>query len=141
MKHKKKKTKRIKLESVAKIRRRLRRLWTEKVGNMGGHKCAVCGAVNQGKSYVNAHHVIGYVQSRRLRYDPINGVLLCPSHHKFGKLSAHKNGVWFAEWLRNVRPLQYQYVLQRMLTDLDLNDRDVLYEIERRVKEQKESWQ
>ena len=138
MKRRKKKAKRIKLELTAKIRRRLRKLWKEKVGVLNQHRCAVCGCMNEGKSYVNAHHIIGYVQSRRLRYDPLNGVLLCPSHHKFGRLSAHKNGIWFAEWLRTNRVLQYQYVLKHQEKDLDLNDRETLYTVEKRINEQQE---
>lgn len=127
---KKKKAKRIKrkkLESKARIRRRLMKLWTMAVHAEYGEKCAVCGS----DSKPNAHHIESRVMFKGLRYDPMNGVLLCPTHHKFGKDSAHMAGCWFANWLKEHLPERYAYVLAHHADpDPDLEDREVLAAIE-----------
>ncbi len=125
-----KKKKRKKLEPIARIRRRLMRLWTAKVGEMWGHKCAVCG----NEHLPNAHHIENRNTSAALRYDPMNGILLCPSHHKFGKDSAHKGGIWFADWLQRNHKDRWDYVLLHRSDNVNLNDRDTLAELEKRLK-------
>ena len=107
------------------------RLWTARVGDEWGHKCAVCGSEN----LPNAHHLENRNTCRALRYDPMNGVLLCPSHHKFGKDSAHKGGIWFADWLRRHHPGRLNYVLAHRLDEINLNDRATLATIEEYLKE------
>ena len=128
MKAKKKKRKR--LEPLARIRRRLMRLWTARVGNDWNHVCAVCGS----DSTPNAHHLENRNTCRALRYDPMNGILLCPSHHKFGKDSAHKGGIWFADWLRRNHPDRLEYVLAHRNDTINLNDRETLAKIEEYLK-------
>ena len=123
---KKKAKKRKRLEPLARIRRRLMRLWTARVGEDWDHVCAVCGS----ESTPNAHHLENRNTCRALRYDPMNGILLCPSHHKFGKDSAHKGGIWFADWLRTHHPARYEYVLAHRHDDINLNDRETLARIE-----------
>ena len=125
-----KKAKKKRLEPTARIRRRLMRLWTECVHLEFGGKCAVCGST----STPNAHHLENRNTCRALRYDPSNGILLCPSHHKFGKDSAHKGGIWFADWLLKHRPYQFAYVLEHRNETVNLNDREVLAEIEARLR-------
>ena len=122
----KKKLKRKKLEPLARIRRRLMRLWTAKVAEQWGHRCAICGSEN----LPNAHHMENRNTCRALRYDPMNGILLCPSHHKWGKDSAHKGGIWFADWLIKHHPDRFAYVLHHRTDDINLNDRKVLAALE-----------
>ena len=43
---------------------------------------------------------------------------------------AHKNPVFFAEWLRTHKPEQYQYVLEHYNDKANLDDRNILEEIE-----------
>lgn len=102
------------------------RLWTERVHSDWGGKCAVCGS----ESTPNAHHLENRNVCRALRYDPMNGILLCPSHHKFGKDSAHKGGIWFANWLLEHHPDRFRYVIEHRSDDLNLEDREVLAAIE-----------
>lgn len=123
---KKKTAKRKKLEPLARIRRRLMRLWTAKVAEEWGHKCAVCGSDH----LPNAHHLENRNTCRALRYDPMNGILLCPSHHKWGRDSAHKGGIWFADWLLKNHPDRFAYVLANRDKDINLNDRTVLATLE-----------
>lgn len=123
---KKKAKKRKRLEPLARIRRRLMRLWTARVGDAWGHRCAVCGS----ESTPNAHHLENRNTCRALKFDEANGILLCPSHHKFGKNSAHKGGIWFAEWLRTHYPERYAYVLAHRDDEMNLNDRETLARLE-----------
>jgi len=102
------------------------RLWTAKVAEEWGHKCAVCGS----GSTPNAHHLENRNTCRALRYDTMNGILLCPSHHKFGKDSAHKGGLWFADWLRRNHPGRLVYVLAHRNDEVNLNNRETLARIE-----------
>lgn len=129
-KRKTKRVKRRKLEPLARIRRRLMRLWTARVADEWGHRCAVCGS----ESTPNAHHLENRNTCRALRYDPMNGILLCPSHHKWGRNSAHKGGIWFADWLMRNHPDRFAYVLANRDREIDLNDRTVLAELEGRLK-------
>lgn len=102
------------------------RLWTARVGDAWGHRCAVCGS----ESTPNAHHLENRNTCRALKFDENNGILLCPSHHKFGKNSAHKGGIWFAEWLRTHYPERYAYVLAHRDDEMNLNDRETLARLE-----------
>lgn len=131
MKKKAKKVKRKKLEPKARIRRRLMKLWTAAVHAEFGEKCAVCGST----SLPNAHHIESRIMFKGLRYDPMNGVLLCPTHHKFGKDSAHMAGCWFARWLAHNLPDRFDYVLMHHGDpDPDLDDREVLAAIEESLR-------
>ena len=137
-KKKAKKAKRVKLESKARIRRRLMKLWTMAVHAQFGEKCAVCGSDYK----PNAHHIESRIMFKGLRYDPMNGVLLCPTHHKFGKDSAHMAGCWFANWLKEHLPERYAYVLAHHADpDPDLEDREILAAIEAMLRRTLEPFQ
>ena len=86
----------------------------------------MCGS----ESTPNAHHLENRNTCRALKFDEMNGILLCPSHHKFGKNSAHKGGIWFAEWLRTHYPAHYAYVLAHRDDEMNLNDRETLARLE-----------
>lgn len=47
-------------------------------------------------------------------FELLNGVTLCPTHHKFGKYSAHKNSIWFAKFLKNNRKNQYDWAMENV---------------------------
>ena len=113
------------------------KLWTSRVHEMHGGVCAICGKRHgedngNGKpTYLNAHHIEPRATCARLRYDPLNGILLCPSCHKFGRNSAHKGSIWFITWLMTNRPLQYAYVLEKRDEQVDINDRGYLDSVEK----------
>lgn len=135
------KPKKVKLESKAKIRRRLFKLWHSKVMLLNGDKCAITGIVNgsinsQNKaSILDAHHIECKEVNPSLRFDAMNGIALSKSSHKFGRNSFHKAPLWAAEWLRINRPLQYAYVLAHRDDIINLEDRDILYSIEAKLKQ------
>ena len=74
-------------------------LWKQVVHKQWGDKCQACGVNNgslvNGKPVrLNCHHIEDK-GNWALRFDPKNGILLCPLHHKFGIDSVHKSPVWF----------------------------------------------
>ena len=69
--------------------------WREEVLALGDNKCARCGKAD---GWLNAHHLIPK-EFTDYRWDTGNGMVLCVHHHTLGKLSAHKNAVWFVMWL------------------------------------------
>lgn len=135
-----KRIKRKKLEKKTTIRNRLMRLWVEKVRLLHGDRCAVCGRAYgdvdaKGKEcFLNAHHIDSRNTNPRLRWDALNGILLCPKHHKFSKNSAHKGSIWFITWLQKYRFNQYVYIMQHRDEAIDIEDRDTLAAIEERLR-------
>jgi len=101
-----KKEKKKKLDSPAKIHRRLFKLWSEKVRAKVGNKCEFCGKTKgdiqeSGKpvTKIDAHHLITrQIKDNPLKFDIRNGVGADPTHHKFGSLSFHKNPVITIAW-------------------------------------------
>lgn len=70
--------------------------------------------------YIHAHHILPFAGYREYRFEPMNGIPLCPNCHKFSaKFSAHKGGMWFAAWLQRHRPQQYAWVTSKLVDDLD----------------------
>jgi hypothetical protein len=132
--------KKVRLESKARIRRRLFKLWHDKVMLLNGNVCAVSGIVNGAinikdkASILDAHHIECKEVNPSLRFDALNGIALSKSSHKFGRNSFHKAPLWAAEWLRTHRPLQYDYILAHRDDKIDLEDREVLYSIEAKLK-------
>lgn len=117
-------------ESTKTITVRLYKKWATIVHALGNHKCETCGKEHTSQAPLNAHHIMPRQMFYGLRFDPHNGISLCPKCHKMGKFSAHKGGIWFAEWLRTNRAEKYQYCINNAEKDLDCKDRNKLYEIE-----------
>ncbi len=76
-------------------------------------ECVICG----NKIRPNAHHIIPRT-FKETRWDVKNGIILCPLHHRFGKFSAHKNALWFINWLRANEEDKYKY-LSCIMDDMD----------------------
>jgi hypothetical protein len=133
----KSKPKKKKLESKAKIRRRLMKKWSEAVAKAYDNKCAMCGIAKDltadKKVVLDAHHIAPRQINPYLRFDPYNGILLCKSHHKFGKHSAHKDMIGFVSWLQENDPDKYKYILDNKDMPIDLEDRDTLYALESKL--------
>ena len=119
-----------KKESTRTITTRLYKAWSTIVHAQHGNKCAVCGRENSKEAPLNAHHIMPRQMFSGLRFDPQNGVSLCPKCHKLGKFSAHKGGIWFAEWLFETHPDKYRHCMGHMNDELDCKDRSALYAVE-----------
>ncbi len=79
--------------------------WSKAVRARDGQVCGVCGS----EKYLNAHHILPKERYADKKLDIINGVSLCPTCHKFGKYSAHRNAIWFSEWLKKNKPQQWEW--------------------------------
>ena len=91
-------------------KRRAYELWSRIVRQFDEYKCCICG--NDIKT--QAHHTLAKEAYYLLSLDPRVGICLCSRHHKFGKDSAHKNGIFFAEWLKANRPYQYDWCVRHL---------------------------
>jgi len=84
-------------------------------------QCIVCGKF-EGK--LDCHHIIPDrpAQFYKYRTDVNNGVLLCAHNHSMGCWSAHKNPLWFSDWLKKNRPAQYYLAMERLKKIEDENN-------------------
>jgi len=59
-------------------------------------KCVICGQDH----HLNAHHIIPR-EIHHTRHKILNGITLCPRHHRFSRqLSAHQNPLAFFKWMQ-----------------------------------------
>ena len=92
-----------------KLKNKMDKVWRKQVKKEFDGKCIICGEIKR----VNCHHLIPREISE-LRFAVLNGVCLCPRHHKYSyKISAHKNSIRFLEYYKS------KY-LKRYLDLLDL---------------------
>ena len=84
--------------------------WRIEVKKRDDYSCVVC---NRQDCQLNIHHIIPYV-FKKTRMEIINGITLCPFHHRLGMFSAHQNSIWFSEWLKNNRPEQFNWAKDTM---------------------------
>jgi len=71
------------------------------------HKCAVCGEGGR----LEAHHLVPR-NVVSLRHCVRNGIVLCPTHHKWNPyLSAHGGPAGFADWLQKHHPEQFAWAV------------------------------
>jgi len=134
----KRKTKKKKLTSIPILTRRLFRLASESCREKAHFRCEICGMLkgtihpNTGKPQrVEAHHVMSRSnKDSPLKFDMRNLICLCTEHHKTGRYSAHKHGIWFSDQFRKIRPKDYEWILQHSDDYVNLKDRSVLKYIE-----------
>ena len=62
---------------------------------------------------LNAHHLVPR-QFIEYRLEMDNGITLCVHCHNFGKFSAHKNPLWFANWLKQNKEDDYVRAMVRL---------------------------
>ena len=104
-------TKRLKARSTVRsqVRKQLAE-WSVAIRTRDKHVCALCGR----SEHLNAHHILPKKFFPDVQFEMWNGISLCPKCHTFGKFSAHKNGVFFSEWLKHSRPEQYEEVVNHI---------------------------
>lgn len=97
----------MKTKSKTNLKKKCDTLWSEIIRSKG--YCEMCG---RGNMQLNAHHIVGRV-NKALRWDLRNGICLCVWCHKFSPTSAHSDPIGFIEFLKKVRPDDYDYLLVR----------------------------
>ena len=84
------------------------REWAELVKKADNYKCVIC----QKETGLNAHHIIPR-EIIGTRHNVLNGITLCPLHHRFSRiLSAHQNPLAFFIWMEKFKPEQLNYLKQ-----------------------------
>ena len=84
--------------------------WSHAVKLRDGFKCVICGETER----LNAHHII-VRENPEVKYDILNGLSLCPTHHFFNRqISAHNNPIGLLLWLEENRPEQLSYLRAKM---------------------------
>ena len=111
--------KKTKLPSLAKLRRLADRIWAAKVKAAFGNKCAVCGVTES----LNSHHIEPRTSNATLRWDVLDGISLCVTHHKYGKDAAHKSTIFFYEFIKQIIPLAIEHI--KPLREIQLKANDV----------------
>ena len=91
-----------------KEKRRLDRFWSKEIRSIG--HCEICLSIKN----LNTHHILDKRFYPEYRFEKDNLICLCVKCHKFGKYSAHKNPVFFANWLRNFKPEQCAWVMEHL---------------------------
>lgn len=107
------------IPSLAKLRKLADRIWSLKVKSAYGHKCAVCGATDD---LLNSHHIEPRTASAYLRWDPLDGISLCVTHHKYGRDAAHKSTIFFYEFLYSTRIGVLKHVKGRRRLELKADE-------------------
>ena len=86
------------------LRKKLDKLWAEIVKQRANNVCEYQGCSKV--DYLNAHHIFGR-SNLSVRWDLNNGACLCPGHHTFNNYSAHKAPIWFIEWIKDQRGIEW----------------------------------
>ena len=83
--------------------------WAAAVKARFNNQCALC----ERKDYLNAHQIIPREFSET-RWDVMNGIAVCPVHHKLGNFSFHKNGLWAINVLKKKYPEMHDYLVDKI---------------------------
>lgn len=82
--------------------------WSIAVKKDFDFKCLVCGSTKM----LNAHHIVPR-ESLSFRHLVVNGLALCPKHHKFSRdFSAHKNPLVFYLFYKKKYAKRYDLLLK-----------------------------
>jgi len=99
--------------------------WALAVKNKFNNHCALCAR----KDYLNAHHIIPR-EFAETRWDVMNGIAVCPVHHKLGNFSFHKNGLWAINVLKKKYPEMHDYLVDKICTIEIDRDHEALEKLE-----------
>ena len=84
--------------------------WCRLCKERDGSVCSVCGKPSK---QLNVHHLVPR-NFTEWALDIDNGLCLCPGCHTLGRWSAHKNPIWFTDWLCVNRFKQYMLARRRI---------------------------
>lgn len=74
--------------------------------------CVFCGSdLTQSKHFQTCHIIPKFFKESKA--DVNNMLLACFYHHKGKGYSMHQNPLWFICWLREKRPEQYNYLMEK----------------------------
>lgn len=100
-------------ERVAKkSKKQLYKNWANSIKERDDYTCQVCGTYHKHSDprAIQASHLLSKENYPELMLDLTNGITLCFSCHKNGRISSHLDGVAFTFWLEKNKPAQYNYI-------------------------------
>jgi len=88
------------------------KIWADLVKEKAGWCCEICGRdCDDNHKGLNAHHILPKERYHEMRHVLKNGVSLCYRCHKTDFLSPHLDAISFANWLKETKPEEYEYLL------------------------------
>jgi len=130
-----------KIKSIPCIHNRLQSLWSICVRARAGYKCEYSGVAkgepnaNGKPTKIDAHHLLSKkIKDCPLKYEINNGIALSSEYHKFNSECFHKSPVSTITWLMNNMPERYKCIIDNAHIRVDLDNRKVLEEIEKRLR-------
>ena len=117
------------------IEKSLDNAWSLLVKLIAGNKCEYC----NNRQTLNSHHIFTR-SNKSTRWDELNGISLCASHHALNsKFSAHGTPTIFTEWIINKRGENWHNLL-RLRAHADgkrtkFEKEIMLKELNKRIKE------
>lgn len=90
--------------------------WKKEVKLRDNYCCQMCEKdLKDTPASQHPHHIIPNLpQYKELSTDIENGILLCPYCHKWSRESPHLNALYFNYWLSIKKPLQYNYLVNKL---------------------------
>ena len=95
-------------KQIKKLKNKCLQLWGLVVRHQSGNRCFYPGC--EVTKRLQPHHIEDKLTAYILRYDPKNGLLSCPGHHKFKKESAHRSFVTVYEYMTKNRLEDIEYL-------------------------------
>lgn len=91
--------------------------WNQKIDEKWGNKCAICGQedgilnAKGNKVALHRHHIIDKKCGSLYKYDPMNGIKVCPRHHLYSLMSFHRDPIHTMKWLEINHPDIFNHLL------------------------------
>jgi hypothetical protein len=101
------------LRLLRKLRAKALRLWKDKVKKNAGYKCELCWFFDHKvvTEFLQAHHIEDYKANVAFRFDPRAGISVCPRHHKFGRMAAHRSFLTVYVYMTQNRKEDFDYLV------------------------------
>lgn len=120
------------LKEIKDLQRQASKFWKKAVVVKAGKQCEAVDA--KGKrcnkvKHLQAHHIESFALNKFLRYSLHNGIGLCPTHHKFGRLSAHKSFCMMFNLMTQKRKDDLDYLLEHYKDKTELTKEFLLEKI------------
>lgn len=138
-------TKKPKLIPIPKLHKKLYNLVALINKEESDYTCQLCGAKKgdtkpNGKPVIlNSHHLINRYSSNYLKFHTRNHICLCTSCHKYDlNCSAHKASLEFYDWYSTKYPDNFHWLLDNKNNPINLRDRNILSDIEKKLLKKKE---
>ncbi len=106
------------LKEIKKLERDALGFWRTVVKERAGKGCEALFCKKTKR--INTHHIESYAMNKALRYEPKNGIRLCSTHHKFGRLSAHKSFCFLYQLMNESRPEDLTHLLENYQTKIKI---------------------